>query len=29
MTYADGHTKTDNIKTVKDDNGNWMVDSNK
>lgn len=29
MTYADGHTKTDDMKVRKDDNGQWMVDGNK
>ena len=28
-TYADGHTKTDDMKVKKDENGQWMIDSNK
>ncbi|MBQ7572024.1 MAG: DUF4878 domain-containing protein [Bacteroidaceae bacterium] len=29
MTYADGHQKTDDVKLVKDDDGQWLIDSNK
>jgi len=29
LTYADGHEKTDDIKLVKGDDGNWLIDNNK
>ena len=29
ITYADGHSKTEDMKVKKDDNGQWMIDSNK
>lgn len=29
LTYADGHSKTDNMKLRKAEDGQWMIDSNK